>query len=894
MQKPSETFLEVVSRHLPQDESGREWRIDSESDSAFIFVNPLITQLPAQGWKLHVSATPQSAALCLERALPVLISRKVSFKFARSPEALRRIGENIPQIGKFLTVYPSDDDDAVSLAKLLHDATTGMRGPYIRTDKVLCRGSIVFYRYGAFQSRYLQDENGREVAAFESADGQLVPDRRIGSYVCPSWVTDPFVTAGISELWEDRPLFASRFLAVSLLQQGFQSDVFEGIDLEKKSRCIIKRTRDDGSAEAPGGLGPFRLRREADLLRKMSRYPSIPRFIEFFRDQDDAILVLEWIESITLDKRIRENFAELDPASLKVIGQYAAELVTVLDNLHSEGFVHRDLKPWNILVSNTGHLYLTDFDSATAIASPTVATGRGTQGWCSPEQWAGAPAAATDDIFGLGTTLLYVCTGINVSAYPELPLDPAQVALAFHQIRPDLPDDLLAIILRCLARNPGSRFQHASDIPAISAAGEASSPLCRIRHIPGNDLRMHTRSIEPVSFSGTLDAISSEIYHWIEEEVLCLGQDNERLFWGKTSERIPLDLGSGLSGTLLALTQVMQVLGGDVNTVRTAAEKLRLLLNQRPEFLHAGLFTGRAGCALSLAQAASLLEDAELLVYARSLRPPVPSGAALADVWSGLSGLLLFYLSMFRITADPADLKLAEQCGEQIIAGAVAANPGLCWLGRQEQSESPAGPRLGYFYGAAGTADALLELYDISGKQKFRTAAAEAGIWLKANALPARDPTLILWPEMPGKKPVGPSFCEGSTGLGWFLLHAWRHDLFPDVLALLQRTARAAAMAYWLGPSYCHGLAGNIDFLVEVYQHLREPWLLDAAKSLCERLFRLHSSQFSEIWTRHAGRMIGSPGYLTGYAGILPALLRVQDPTISRVFPVGTSQKKFS
>jgi len=112
-----------------------------------------------------------------------------------------------------------------------------------------------------------------------------------------------------------------------------------------------------------------------------------------------------------------------------------------------------------------------------------------------------------------------------------------------------------------------------------------------------------------------------------------------------------------------------------------------------------------------------------------------------------------------------------------------------------------------------------------------------------------------------------------------FFLHAWQHQLLPAAEGLVMRAARSAAAAHWLGPSLCHGVAGNLDFLVETYEYTREPWLLDGAYSLCESLLRSHNQQFSEVRDIRSESTVGAPAYLTGYAGVLPVLLRILDPS---------------
>jgi len=106
----------------------------------------------------------------------------------------------LSQIGKYITVYPSDGGQAVRLAVALDRATSGRRGPRVPTDRTLKPGSLVHYRYGAMHE-------GPEAAVGDQADGaydlldpagRLTNDLRLHYYLPPpSGIDDPFERAGV-------------------------------------------------------------------------------------------------------------------------------------------------------------------------------------------------------------------------------------------------------------------------------------------------------------------------------------------------------------------------------------------------------------------------------------------------------------------------------------------------------------------------------------------------------------------------------------------------------------------------------------------------------------------------------------------------------------------------
>ena len=129
--------------------AGSSWRVEERDnpDEPWIVARPLDSVLPAQGWKLHVSATLSSALDVLTQALPVLVAARVPFKVAKTLETLASLNYGVAgssQIGKFITVYPRDDEQAVDLAVRLDQATAGLTGPAVPSDRPLHPGSRVF------------------------------------------------------------------------------------------------------------------------------------------------------------------------------------------------------------------------------------------------------------------------------------------------------------------------------------------------------------------------------------------------------------------------------------------------------------------------------------------------------------------------------------------------------------------------------------------------------------------------------------------------------------------------------------------------------------------------------------------------------------------------------
>lgn len=136
---------------------------------------------------------------------------------------------------------------------------------------------------------------------------------------------------------------------------------------------------------------------------------------------------------------------------------------------HARGVVHRDIKPANILITRSGTVRLTDFGIARLVDSTRTMTGEvlGTPYYLSPEQAMGGRATEASDIYALGVVGHEMLTGVRPFDHET----PVATALA-HINRPapplpgHVPDDLAAIVLSCLAKDPSDRPAGARQLAA--------------------------------------------------------------------------------------------------------------------------------------------------------------------------------------------------------------------------------------------------------------------------------------------------------------------------------------------------------------------------------------------------------------------------------------------
>ena len=212
-----------------------------------------------------------------------------------------------------------------------------------------------------------------------------------------------------------------------------------------------------------------RFRREARIAAQLS-HPNILALHTFGEVSGIWYFVMGYVRGVTLAERLRiEGRLPSEEAQRILI-----ELTGALEHAHSHGVIHRDIKPANVLLDEqTGHAMLADFGISKVHGAGDSLTGTGviigTPHYMSPEQSLGAPTVdERSDIYSLGAVAYTMLTGRepfadskpNEMVFRRLSEDPLPVAT----LAPSVDHDLAAIVMRCLARDPGGRWQSAREL----------------------------------------------------------------------------------------------------------------------------------------------------------------------------------------------------------------------------------------------------------------------------------------------------------------------------------------------------------------------------------------------------------------------------------------------
>ena len=279
--------------------------------------------------------------------------------------------------------------------------------------------------------------------------------------------------------------FADRFVLESELGSGGMARVFLGRDEVLDRPVAVKLLN-----PAHGGtdIGD-RFEREGRTAARLA-HPNIVQVYDAgeaeFNGRETSYIVMEYVPGGDL-KALIDQQGRLPDSELAGLG---GEVCAGLAHAHERGVIHRDIKPHNILLDENGHAKVTDFGIARALdATQATRTGSflGTAMYSSPEQLQGQKVTPKSDIYSLGATLYQAATGEPPFA-GGTPIEVASQHVSKTPAPPrergsDVSEDLEALILSCLAKDPDdrptaeeARSRLGEAIPTAGATPPVSAP----------------------------------------------------------------------------------------------------------------------------------------------------------------------------------------------------------------------------------------------------------------------------------------------------------------------------------------------------------------------------------------------------------------------------------
>lgn len=864
-----DALIDTIRRHFPEP----SWRF--VRSSPWFHVLGSDDRGLVQGWKIHVSATPLSALQVLQRVIPVLLQERCAFKIAETLKTLAVMNEaHYPRAhsGKFITIYPNDDEQFRRIAIGCDNATQGLQGPAVLSDRRLRSGSLVHYRYGAFRVISKRDD-GEPLDVIRDPQGNLVPDKRNAWYAQPDWVTDPFEADRQADAGSAAGDCAYVFRQV--IRHANKGGVYIGERLADGMKVLIKEARPHVHMDEFGHDAIDCLRNEARMLRHLADTGAVPKLIDVFAVRDHLFLAEEFLEGRVLKRYITDLFDDTAPEErLPLCRRVALSLTEKVKACLATGCRLRDLSSNNVMVVEGGDVRIIDLEIASMDEDARVMhPGFGTPGYFYPQRDLYKPAPR-DDLYSLGCVSFFIFAGKapyymqDDTGYPDTRSDRDKMREELLVMEREGRFDSLTTqtILGLLADEPDADAVLEATIAAWSAERRAQDRVASCDDVPptGDSCRRSYRDMAA----------------YLADEA----QFDRPAIWDRTSfgsTTSPINIMNGIAGVGLFLLDMAA--RGETQTpfvrqvVLTCAAGLDdERVHRKPDVYEGGeysLYFGWYGTLWFLLDAAVFLQDDELRkrVVRQALELPVCSG--LYDIVLGTSGYGMANLHFWSVTGDSAFLQRAELAAQHVLDRRTPTDTGVTWLFRHKPE--PDQVLWGYAHGNAGISHFLLLMYRTTGNRAYLDAAV-AGIDEVIGHAIVKGGS-CSWNFGPDSKRNWDSWCNGTSGIGTALIRFYyvtkeqRYLTVADMAMndVMERSRQGSLCQ-------CHGLAGNAEFVLDLYRFTRDRRYLAAAENMARKLYAQRVCRLGKyVFADETGVKISSD-YGTGATGVSAYMSRLE------------------
>jgi serine/threonine protein kinase, bacterial len=259
-------------------------------------------------------------------------------------------------------------------------------------------------------------------------------------------------------------LLAGHYRVLQILGAGGfgQTYITEDLHLPGNPKCVLKHLKPASTDRSLLEIARKLFEKEAIVLQQLGNHDRIPRLLAYFEEEQEFYLVQEYVPGHPLSTELQNSARWGEPQVVELL----QEILDILVFIHSQGVIHRDIKPDNIMRRNLDRrLILIDFGAIKQVRNQHILPGQqtmtvaiGTPGYMPIEQASGNPRASSD-LYALGAIGIQALTGVNPY---DLPTDDRTGELKWEHLTVANPQ-LIAILQRMTRYHFKDRFYTAAD-----------------------------------------------------------------------------------------------------------------------------------------------------------------------------------------------------------------------------------------------------------------------------------------------------------------------------------------------------------------------------------------------------------------------------------------------
>lgn len=341
--------------------------------SDWAYLQPVGSEIPQQGWKIHLSSLSADCKQVLTVAGGLCLKENIPFKFIKSLEELRNRNSrntSIRSYGKFITIYPNSDEQFNAIVEYLLKHLNERNSPRILSDLEIGKG--IFARFGVFHSQIKESETGKRFEYLVSPNGSIQAQSSVSYYHKPDWVTVPDALLDAHRLFERKLKKASRlpFKDIRIVRSTSKGVNFTASYCGRQ--VFVKEAQRRVGFSSPSLDSAEHLIREFHTLKSLKGISNLIQPIDLLEVEDSVFEILPYIPEPPLRSLISQYHTksltcDFDSAVTRNFYKHiltsCQDLVNTVQEIHSRGIYHGDISTSNILYSD-GATTLIDFEGA--------------------------------------------------------------------------------------------------------------------------------------------------------------------------------------------------------------------------------------------------------------------------------------------------------------------------------------------------------------------------------------------------------------------------------------------------------------------------------------------------------------------------------------------------
>lgn len=794
--------------------------------------------LPEHGWKIHISAIPRNAIKILQITSEYCIENKVDFKFLLDDVVLEKTlskSWDRSSSGKFITIYPRNEEHFTDIIEDLHTLLWNQEGPYILSDKRYKDCKVLYYRYGRIHSKITKLIKGENENVLIGPNQEEYIDKPTPYFNLPDWIKDPFPQVNAEEYIG---LKDGRFIIIEALHMSNSGGVYLAFDNHLNHEVILKEARPNVAVMGET-TDSIKLRKvEERILIELEGEEGVPELYDTFYEWEHFFLVVEYIKGQDLIEFTLspDNLEYKKRNSYKTFIKFITvfiDLLGKLDKIHKRKITIGDLTPYNIRVDNLNKVHFLDFE-----------------------------LAVSDSVFNEAAYLL------STPGFRITKLKPSL------ENRFDIDKEAAGLVMLSFFCSTGSFFTLSSssihcflnELEEDNFITLEFSNLIRDLIFTPNEIQLvdivkRLKDIKKVDeaqfYNDTVSPLlQQDLYLVLEKSQYTIEQEIRSLnkvdLFKDSNGKYQNGLYEGVLGALL----ILKKLNSEFNSSPLLSEYIESNCFSVGNY---GLLSGSVGIAYALEEL-GIVEIAKK-TFGKALEQAETSNDY--TLGSGKSGIGILALHLYKKYHNESNLEQALEIGKSIID--IFEKEG--YGGFRDSDEIL---KWGYYEGLAGISYFLSKLYEETKDDTFLAFSIKIMTIVINSSLDIQGSFYLTPTE---KKGDFSPYLNGASGAFLSLVSINASLDSREVSKVIERYYNTISYKYAKDPNYQNGLSGIGQVLLEAYQITSDKKYLISAENIVRSILIFQYEDNNMLYFPNNSLLSHSLEYSNGMSGIIDFLL---------------------